>query len=321
VAVEPLPLQVVDAPLVDLRGQCSGRGHQASDPGDAAEGCEEEAAGPLYALGLENALQLLGQRGRIVGVSIVDHGKAQHSTGPALQSTRGPDRATKRLLPFPTPCGIARVSRIVNARQELTGQSAGSRNLRAHRGQPTPRRAPATAHTSARETRGPTGDTRRPADRAAHTSCSAPPTRLPPRARRSRTPTPRRPCRPPAAAWASSATTNRSTSAPYASAAARFGSAPLRRPSSPRRLTHSRFGMGSATALHTRRYKAFLARLRLARSEAKLMQEQVAEKLGRTQTWVSNSELGERRVDFVELEDLAAAYGKPLDWFGTRRKL
>lgn len=46
---------------------------------------------------------------------------------------------------------------------------------------------------------------------------------------------------------------------------------------------------------------------------------QVAEKLGRPQTWVSKCELGERRVDFVELEDLAAVYGKSLDWFGTRR--
>jgi transcriptional regulator with XRE-family HTH domain len=67
--------------------------------------------------------------------------------------------------------------------------------------------------------------------------------------------------------------------------------------------------MGSPTALHTKRYKAFLARLRRARAEAKLTQEQVAEGLGRTQTWVSNSELGERRVDFVELEDFAALYG------------
>jgi DNA-binding XRE family transcriptional regulator len=77
--------------------------------------------------------------------------------------------------------------------------------------------------------------------------------------------------------------------------------------------------MGSPFALHTRRYKAFLARLRQARADAGLTQEDVAKKLGRTQTWVSNSELGERRVDFVELEDFAVLYGKSLDWFGTRR--
>lgn len=77
--------------------------------------------------------------------------------------------------------------------------------------------------------------------------------------------------------------------------------------------------MGSRTALHTRRYKALLVCLRRAREDAGLSQEQVAKLLGRPQTWVSKCELGERRVDFVELEDLAAAYGKPLDWFGTRK--
>ena len=75
--------------------------------------------------------------------------------------------------------------------------------------------------------------------------------------------------------------------------------------------------MGSPSALHTRRYKAFLQRLRRARNEAGLTQQQVAKALKRTQTWVSNCELGERRVDFVELEDFAVLYEKPLEWFGT----
>lgn len=78
--------------------------------------------------------------------------------------------------------------------------------------------------------------------------------------------------------------------------------------------------MGSPTALHTKRYKAFLAKLRQARADAGLTQEEMAKKLGRTQTWMSNSELGERRVDFVELEDFAALYGNALEWFGTRRQ-
>lgn len=76
--------------------------------------------------------------------------------------------------------------------------------------------------------------------------------------------------------------------------------------------------MGSSTALHTRRYRAFLARLRQAREAAGLTQVEVARILGRSQTWVSKCELGERRVDFVELEDLARAYGKRLEFFSTR---
>lgn len=76
--------------------------------------------------------------------------------------------------------------------------------------------------------------------------------------------------------------------------------------------------MGSSTALHTKRYRAFLARLRQAREDAGLTQQEVADALGRPQTWVSKCEIGERRVDFVELEELAEVYGKALDWFATR---
>jgi transcriptional regulator with XRE-family HTH domain len=78
--------------------------------------------------------------------------------------------------------------------------------------------------------------------------------------------------------------------------------------------------MGSSKALQTRRYRAFRERLKLARQDAGLTQAQVAAKIGRPQTWVSKCELGERRVDFVELEDWAAISGKPLTFFGTRGK-
>ena len=37
---------------------------------------------------------------------------------------------------------------------------------------------------------------------------------------------------------------------------------------------------------------------------------QLAKAVRRSQTWVSKCALGERRVDFVELEDLAKALGK-----------
>lgn len=76
--------------------------------------------------------------------------------------------------------------------------------------------------------------------------------------------------------------------------------------------------MGSSKALQTKRYRAFLERLKRARLEASLTQVELAAKLGRKQTWVSKCELGERRVDFVELEDVAAACGKPLTYFRTR---
>lgn len=78
--------------------------------------------------------------------------------------------------------------------------------------------------------------------------------------------------------------------------------------------------MGSSKALQTRRYRAFRERLKRARLDAGLTQVDVAAKVGRPQTWVSKCELGERRVDFVELEDLADACGRPLTFFRTKAK-
>ncbi len=63
------------------------------------------------------------------------------------------------------------------------------------------------------------------------------------------------------------------------------------------------------------RYEAFLVRLRQARQDAGLTQEQVAAFLGRPQSFVSKCESGERRVDVVELDAFARVYGKPLEFF------
>ena len=57
------------------------------------------------------------------------------------------------------------------------------------------------------------------------------------------------------------------------------------------------------------RYAELLERLRAARLEAKLTQEEVAARLGVRQTFVSKLELGERRIDPVELQELAELYG------------
>lgn len=65
-------------------------------------------------------------------------------------------------------------------------------------------------------------------------------------------------------------------------------------------------------------YRAFLTRLRQARTDAGMTQAQLAQAIGRSQTWVSKCELGERRVDVVELSELAEALGKPLVWFTPR---
>jgi hypothetical protein len=51
------------------------------------------------------------------------------------------------------------------------------------------------------------------------------------------------------------------------------------------------------------------------REEAKLTQVEVAKRIKRPQSFVSKVESGERRVDVVELIDLARVYRRPLDFF------
>jgi transcriptional regulator with XRE-family HTH domain len=72
------------------------------------------------------------------------------------------------------------------------------------------------------------------------------------------------------------------------------------------------------TKLYLREYKAFLKRLRQAREDAGLTQAEVARDLFRPQSFVSKSESGERRVDFVELQHFAKLCKKPLSYFEVR---
>ncbi len=62
-------------------------------------------------------------------------------------------------------------------------------------------------------------------------------------------------------------------------------------------------------------YQLFANRLRQARLEAGLSQEEVAHQLGVSQSFVSRSESGERRVDVVELQALAELYKRSLNYF------
>ncbi len=66
---------------------------------------------------------------------------------------------------------------------------------------------------------------------------------------------------------------------------------------------------------YQRAYRRFLARLVEARRQSGLTQVEVAKRLGRPHSFISKCELGERRVDFVELQQLAKIYRKDLSFF------
>lgn len=74
----------------------------------------------------------------------------------------------------------------------------------------------------------------------------------------------------------------------------------------------------SLRSTHTAEYRAFLRRLRSARREAGLTQQDVAKALRQPQSWVSRCESGERRVDVIELQAFARLYKKPLLEFFSR---
>jgi transcriptional regulator with XRE-family HTH domain len=62
-------------------------------------------------------------------------------------------------------------------------------------------------------------------------------------------------------------------------------------------------------AIHTDEYRRFCAGLRDLRIEAGMHQQELAELLGVTQSLVSSYEGGHRRLDIVELDQIAVALG------------
>lgn len=62
-------------------------------------------------------------------------------------------------------------------------------------------------------------------------------------------------------------------------------------------------------------YDRLRKRLQEAREKAGLTQREAAILLGRNQTYVWKSEIGERRVDAIELKEFAEAYGVPVVFF------
>ncbi len=67
--------------------------------------------------------------------------------------------------------------------------------------------------------------------------------------------------------------------------------------------------------IRSKEYADFVGKLKQARLETGLRQIDVAKKLKRTQSYVSRVEVGEQRLDILELQKFAKLYNKPLEWF------
>jgi len=67
--------------------------------------------------------------------------------------------------------------------------------------------------------------------------------------------------------------------------------------------------------IYTKDHKFIIEQLKKARVDAGFDQEKVAELLGKTQSYVSKIEAGQRRIDIVQLKEFAKIYKKELGYF------
>jgi len=67
--------------------------------------------------------------------------------------------------------------------------------------------------------------------------------------------------------------------------------------------------------IYSKSHRYLVKQLINARKQAGLKQTEVASKLGRTQSYISKIEVGQRRIDIVQLKEFAEIYKKKLDFF------
>lgn len=68
-------------------------------------------------------------------------------------------------------------------------------------------------------------------------------------------------------------------------------------------------------SLYSKDHKHLVEQLKKARTEAGMDQKDVAKALGRTQSYVSKIESGQRKIDVVQLKELAKIYSKSISFF------
>ncbi|KKS34225.1 MAG: DNA-binding helix-turn-helix protein [Parcubacteria group bacterium GW2011_GWC2_42_13] len=68
-------------------------------------------------------------------------------------------------------------------------------------------------------------------------------------------------------------------------------------------------------SIYSKEYQNIIKKLKKARLNAKLKQEDVAEKLNKPQSYISKIERGERRLDVAEMKKFAKLYNKDINYF------
>lgn len=71
-------------------------------------------------------------------------------------------------------------------------------------------------------------------------------------------------------------------------------------------------------SIYSEKYRFLIQQLRKARLEANLTQKEVADTLGKTQSYISKVETGQLRIDIIQLEQFANLYNKKLEYFTSK---
>jgi transcriptional regulator with XRE-family HTH domain len=67
--------------------------------------------------------------------------------------------------------------------------------------------------------------------------------------------------------------------------------------------------------VYSKDYKDIIERLKMTRIEARFSQQEVADKLGKPQSYISKIESRERRLDVAEIKKFATIYKKDVSFF------
>ena len=68
-------------------------------------------------------------------------------------------------------------------------------------------------------------------------------------------------------------------------------------------------------SVHSENYRQVIKRLKEARLDVGLSQQDVADKLEKPQSYISKIESGERRLDVAEIQKFASVYKKNVSFF------
>lgn len=70
-----------------------------------------------------------------------------------------------------------------------------------------------------------------------------------------------------------------------------------------------------SNSIYSKDYKEIIGQLKSARLESGLAQQEVADKLGKPQSYISKIKSGERRLDVAEIKKFVVIYKKDVSFF------